>query len=440
MSSIPQLHTSGAYAVEKYRSSGGTVVIGQNKEYEITARNGGSANVPWGSHVQFYFNNIADAIATDTSLRIQMAVPTVVGGSPTAIAYVNAVGIFMFTKIRFMCSGRSICTDVDPQLFRNWLQLVVPIDEWPIVAKQCGIDTAANRQAAVAAGTVQTFYFPVHWLFRYLQQFPLGLIAPNEISLEFWLAPGATSVVTYTAGTTPVVTANINLMTIRQETELSPAVANYIRNISASGESVRPYGLASGLLFEGNDFLSQYYTGNAGDTSGQLQIPSMSDKLVKAVIITTQLASDLAAGQAVNYDNYTNVISYFNIKDGASYVDGTDSIPITQDMLARDYARNHIPGVYQMGFGTNTLTTTNALYRVFCNNLDQDSFDEGMPGFSGAYDYYGVSNPYIQVNYTSALAATTQISVHVIYARRDVLNFRTGLFDELQSLVRKPGY
>ncbi len=437
--SIPQLHSSGQYAVEKYRSSNGTVIIGQNMEYDITARNGGSSNVSWGSHVQFYFNNIADAIATDTSLRIQMAVPTVVGGSPTAIAYVNAVGIFMFTKIRFMCSGRSICTDVDPQLFRNWLQLVVPIDEWPIVAKQCGIDTAANRQAAVVAG-VQTFYFPVHWLFRYLQQLPLNLIAPNEVSLEFWLAPGATSVVTYTAGTTPVVTANINQMDLRVGTELSPAVAKYIRDISGSGVSVNAYGLSSGLLFEGNDFLSQYYTSNSGDTTAQLQIPSMSDKLVKAVIITTQLASDLNAGQAVSYDSYTNVISSFNIKNGSAYVDGTDSIPITQDMLARDYARNHIPGVYQLGYGSNTLTTTNALFRVFCNNLDQDSFDEGMPGFSGAYDYFGIANPYIQLNYASALGAATTVSVHVIYARRDVLNFKTGLFDELQSLVRKPGY
>lgn len=436
--SIPQEHTSAAYAVQKYRNTGGSVIIGKNREYIVSARNGGSTNVPWGNKLQFYFNKISDAIATNVDIRVQMAIPTVTGGSPTAIQYVNCVGIFMFQRIRFLSQSHPICQDVDPQLFRNWLQAIVPIDEWPIVAQQIGLAPSATRQSNISG--VQTFYLPVHWLFRYLQQFPLGLIADGQICLELWLQPSATSVVMYTGGTTPVVAANINLMEMRVSCETSAPVAGYIQALSDSGKTVAPYGLNKGLLFEGNDFLTMYYTGNSGDTYEQFQIPQMADKLVKGIIVTSQLASDLSnTAGAIQYDNYTNVISSFNILSGSTFVDGTDSFPITTDMLLRDYARNHVPGVYQLNIGTNTVNTTNALYRIFCNNLDQDSFDEGMPGFDGAYDYFGITNMYLKINLAAALSAATTFTVHVIYARRDVLG-KSGLFDELSSLVRKPGY
>lgn len=434
---IPQLHASGDYAVSKYIETGGQVVIGQPREYIIASRNGGSANLQWNSRPQYYFNKLEDAISTNTEMKIQLAVPTVTGGVPSAISYVNQVAIFMFSKIRFLCNQRNICEEVDPQLFANWLRLNVPIDEWPIVAAQIGCyDNAAARQALVTAGVIPVYYFPVHWLFRYLQQFPLDLIANDMICLEFWLQPSASYVVQYTGGTAPVAAATVTLLEMRLATKTTK-VSNYLKAKSYSGDSVRPYGLSSGLLFEGNDFLTKSFPIAASATSAQLAMPELSDKLVKAIILTTQATADLSPAGTVAYDAYTNVITSFNIVTGSKYVDGTDSFPITPDMLQRDLARNHIPGVYQLKNGGNTTALTNAQYRIFCDNLDQDSLDEGMPGFDGAYDYFGVTNQQINVTFSAGIAATT-LYVHVIYARRDVLGFKSGRFDELQSLIRKP--
>lgn len=423
MSAQEQYLISSDNAIRKYVETGGTVVIGDDKIYELTPRNSGSANIAWGSRVQFYLNNIADAIARKFELRIEMAAVATTGGSPTNVRLTNACALHMFSNIRFLSSSSSVTRDVDPRLFRAWIIANTPVDEVSTVNKYLGVDTSANRVTKSAA--TQVFRVPIEWLYRYFQQMPLSQIADNQICFEFTLQPSAAAVVEY-GGTAPTtISANINLMALRVITDICPSVDRLLRSYSERGTEVAMYGLSKGLLYEGNDFLTKSYSVVSGTTTTALDIPELSDKLVKAIMISCHLDTDIAAK---NYDNYQSIIQSFQIKSGSSIVDGTDNIPITKDAIDYSYIARHVPGVDQ-------LQGSNLIFWGFSSDFDRDMDDRGMPGFNGAYDYSGITNQRITLNMTSALAANHTILVHVVYARRDVLV--NGLFTELYSMVRK---
>lgn len=421
-------HTTREYQARKYINSGTKVVIGEGKEFEITARNGSSNGIAFGSTIQYYFNRIDNALTSSVDLQIQLSALTTTG-TPTNPRFSDAVACYLFQRIRFLYNSALIGNEVYPQLLRAWIMTVCPQDEWTTVSAQLGIDTTANRVTAATAA--QTLYLPVHWIFRYLQQFPIAFIESDTYCIEFQVQPALANVIEYTGGTNPTFSATISQITMRVETEISPGSCDVLRQIHNSGEQVKMYGLKRGLLFEGNDFIQKQFLITSGSTTAQLPYPELQDKLVKAIIISAHTNSDLAGAAGVaNYDNYLNVISNWNILSGSSYVDGTDNLPITVPMIKRDYARRHIPGV-------NQLYSSNIIVRPFSNNLDFDSLDEGMPGFDGAYDYFGISNQYIRVNF-GTVSADTMLFVHVVYARRDVMV--DGKMQELGSLIRKPSY
>lgn len=427
MSGLKVYHSTREYQAQKYINSGTRVVIGDGHEFEISARNGGSSNIAFGSRVQYYFNRIQDALTNSVDLQITMSALTTTG-SPTNPRFCNALACYLFRKIRFLYNQRPIGNEVDPQAFRAWLMTVCPMDEWNIVAAQLGIDTVANRVTAATAA--QTLILPVHWIFRYLQQFPLAFIDSDQYCIEFDLQPALASIIEYTGGTSPTFAATISSIVMRVNTDISPGACDVLRRIHNDGSDVKAYGLSRGLILEGNDFLTKFYSVASGTISTSLTIPELQDKLVKSIILSAHTTADLAgSGGVANYDNYLNVISGWNIKSGSSYVDETDNFLITPLSIKRDYARKHIPGA-------NQLYSSNIMVRSFSSNLDDDALDEGQPGFDGAYNYYGIQNTQIDVTFSSALAAATTIYVTVVYARRDVLV--DGKIQDLASMIRNP--